>query len=259
MATTLDRQTLLPLLASSLDGTQDSLLVLADLLEEAGSDEIADRARTQELRLQKQLRFVIQLAPKELLLRLGCDYLTHIVDRSAEVYEPYLEARRQLKVIREWDWENSSLDTLTLASERLAGEIVTPIRSYWSGYETHILAAFFRLIEATDQKVAARKEALAGSGRDEHVTGRARSLINKAATAARNQPGDVRPRTQEELQSHRNAIRHVARLNAEISESALASASSLHLIDWQFGVADVATELQWQAEQTGRVLLDSLS
>ena len=58
MATTLGRQTLLPLLASSLDGTSDSLLVLADLLEENGSDEVADRARTQELRLQKQLRFV---------------------------------------------------------------------------------------------------------------------------------------------------------------------------------------------------------
>lgn len=254
-----ENEALLPLLASSLDGTQDSLVVLADFLEETGREDLARRARAPKQRLQNRLRFVLELTPKEMLLPLGCDYLSHVVDRSAEVYAPYQEARRQLHNIRNWDWKNSPLASLTRARNRLAEEIVNPIRDYWPGYENRIHSAFFRLIEATDQMISAREEALADSARDEHVASRSRSLISRAATEARNQPQDVRPRTPEETQMHRNAIRHFASDSGDVSESELAAAAALHLIEWHFGVADVPAELQWQAEQTGRVLLDSLS
>lgn len=259
MATTLDRPTLLPLLASSLDGTRDSLLVLADLLEETGSDEIADRARTQELRLQKQLRFVIQLAPKELLLRLGCDYLTHIVDRSADVYKPYLAARRQLKIIRDWDWDISSLSTLKLARYRLAEKISHPVVNLWPRPGKRIHSGFRHLIEAVDQMMAACQETISGSGREEHVANRARSLINKVATDARNQPEAERRSTESEVTWQLNQIRQISNSWGNSDVDLPESTAGLYLADWLFGVADVATELQWQAEQTGRVLLDSLS
>jgi len=63
-----------------LNGEPDAHRIVADLLEEQGEAGLADWARGRKNNGRKRLEFAISLLPADAAVRLGCDFVEHVLD-----------------------------------------------------------------------------------------------------------------------------------------------------------------------------------